>query len=511
MIPEKFARKYRKYLNVRVCLKASKGEIWPIDLVGYGGELWLQNGWPEFASCYSLRFGHFLIFKYQGNSHFDVFIYDKSGIEIDYPFVSTLTVRDEQDSFNQARSTQVGKRTMIDINELKACKKTRANSACIEPCHIGDCWMRKLQHQKIEKVTSDKDLEVKLDDNAQPLGMIDQTKLELNLYNPMHQDRVTKGASAKDEQNSTALSKVSESSKPSFVLTVPSNQVMEMSDSAGKGRSFGKIMFSEICLHDKMMIPEKFVRKYGKQLHVGVGLKVPGGAVWHVDLVGDGDKVWLQNGWPKFARFYSVAFGHFLVFKYQGNSQFDVFIYDQRGVEVDYPVESSVHMNEQRNLDLGEFSQVRKRVPMDVDELKACKKTRANSACREACHVGECLIRKLQHKKALVSRLDGNIQPPEQGEIDIYTQQQGFDMHEMVLESSDNETDSSGEDMATQNGGTSATRRGLSGGFRMSTKSRLTKTMVIGLSAAAHEEKDRHASCSRNGSEAEAKAKGKRG
>lgn len=187
MIPEKFARKYRKYLNVRVCLKASKGEIWPIDLVGYGGELWLQNGWPEFASCYSLRFGHFLIFKYQGNSHFDVFIYDKSGIEIDYPFVSTLTVRDEQDSFNQARSTQVGKRTMIDINELKACKKTRANSACIEPCHIGDCWMRKLQHQKIEKVTSDKDLEVKLDDNAQPLGMIDQTKLELNLYNPMHQ------------------------------------------------------------------------------------------------------------------------------------------------------------------------------------------------------------------------------------------------------------------------------------------------------------------------------------
>ncbi|XP_063947908.1 B3 domain-containing transcription factor VRN1 isoform X2 [Daucus carota subsp. sativus] len=257
---------------------------------------------------------------------------------------------------------------------------------------------------------------------------------------------------------------------------------MEMSDSAGKGRSFGKIMFSEICLHDKMMIPEKFVRKYGKQLHVGVSLKVPGGAFWHVDLVGDGDKVWLQNGWPKFARFYSLAFGHFLVFKYQGNSQFDVFIYDQRGVEVDYPVDSSLHMNEQKNLNLGEFSQVRKRVAIDVDGLKACKKTRANSACAEACHFGECLIRKLQHKKALVSRLDGNIQPPEQG-----------------------------EDMATQNGGTSATRRGLSGGFRMSTKSRLTKTMVIGLSAAAHEEKDRHASCSRNGSEAEAKAKGKRG
>lgn len=101
------------------------------------------------------------------------------------------------------------------------------------------------------------------------------------------------------------------------------------------------------------MIPQKFVRKYRKQLHVGVHLSVPRGAVWHVDLVGDGDKVWLQNGWPEFARFYSLSFGHFLVFKYQGNSRFDVFIYDSRGTEIDYPMVSTVpHLNNIQPLDM---------------------------------------------------------------------------------------------------------------------------------------------------------------
>ncbi|KAK1394006.1 hypothetical protein POM88_013062 [Heracleum sosnowskyi] len=42
---------------------------------------------------------------------------------------------------------------------------------------------------------------------------------------------------------------------------------MDISDSSVQGRSFFKIMFSEICLHDKMMIPGKFVRKYGKCLN----------------------------------------------------------------------------------------------------------------------------------------------------------------------------------------------------------------------------------------------------
>ncbi|XP_074351556.1 B3 domain-containing transcription factor VRN1-like [Apium graveolens] len=179
---------------------------------------------------------------------------------------------------------------------------------------------------------------------------------------------------------------------------------MDISDSPVQGRSFCKIMLSEICLHDKIMIPKKFVRKYGKYLNVRVYLKTPGHAVWDVDLVRDADKMWLQNGWAEFSRFYSLCFGHFLVFNYQGSCNFNVFIYDKRGTEMDYPLVSRVpHMDEQANLNLREFTDKRKRAKIDIDELKACKKTRANSACTEACHVGECLMRKLQHQKISVT------------------------------------------------------------------------------------------------------------
>ncbi|KAL8091886.1 hypothetical protein AgCh_034232 [Apium graveolens] len=71
---------------------------------------------------------------------------------------------------------------------------------------------------------------------------------------------------------------------------------------------------------------------------------------------------------------------------------------------MDYPLVSRVpHMDEQANLNLREFTDKRKRAKIDIDELKACKKTRANSACTEACHVGECLMRKLQHQKISVT------------------------------------------------------------------------------------------------------------
>ena len=40
--------------------------------------------WKEFAECYSLEQGHFVVFKYEGNSHFHVLIFDETATEIDY-------------------------------------------------------------------------------------------------------------------------------------------------------------------------------------------------------------------------------------------------------------------------------------------------------------------------------------------------------------------------------------------------------------------------------------------
>lgn len=45
----------------------------------------LQEGWPEFSEHYTLKRGHLLVFRYEGNSVFNAVISDKSTVEIDYP------------------------------------------------------------------------------------------------------------------------------------------------------------------------------------------------------------------------------------------------------------------------------------------------------------------------------------------------------------------------------------------------------------------------------------------
>ncbi|KAL8091884.1 hypothetical protein AgCh_034230 [Apium graveolens] len=162
MIPRKYIRKYGKYLCARVYLKAPRGGVWPVDLVGYGCE----------------------------------------------------------DNLTTGQSTQVQERMMSDNDELKACKKTRDNSECIEAYHLGNCLMRILQHQKIAKVFSNKALDATSDDNIEPLAM--PTKAEFNLHDPLHQDKLNKRGADSNERNSTTLAsaKAYKSNIPSFVLSV---------------------------------------------------------------------------------------------------------------------------------------------------------------------------------------------------------------------------------------------------------------------------------------------------
>ena len=54
-------------------------------LTYHNDEVWLQKGWKEFAECFSLKQGHLLVFRFEDNSHFHMFIFDESTTETDYP------------------------------------------------------------------------------------------------------------------------------------------------------------------------------------------------------------------------------------------------------------------------------------------------------------------------------------------------------------------------------------------------------------------------------------------
>ncbi|KAL3525741.1 hypothetical protein ACH5RR_014113 [Cinchona calisaya] len=98
------------------------------------------------------------------------------------------------------------------------------------------------------------------------------------------------------------------------------------------------------CFRDEnRRIPTAFVRDYGESLEKVVLLKVPTGASWPIELLQNDVGTWLQKGWREFAEYYSIQECHFLVFKYDGNSQFHVIIFDQSASEIEYPVETTDH------------------------------------------------------------------------------------------------------------------------------------------------------------------------
>ncbi|KAI8542287.1 hypothetical protein RHMOL_Rhmol08G0127200 [Rhododendron molle] len=92
----------------------------------------------------------------------------------------------------------------------------------------------------------------------------------------------------------------------------------------------------------------KFISQYGKNLGDHLFLKVPSGAVWKVGLERSNGVVWMCNGWKEFAKYYSIGFGHLLVFRYDGNCNFNVLIFDTSASEIEYPVKAT--HDEQTNI-----------------------------------------------------------------------------------------------------------------------------------------------------------------
>ncbi|XP_031388778.1 B3 domain-containing protein At3g18960-like [Punica granatum] len=112
---------------------------------------------------------------------------------------------------------------------------------------------------------------------------------------------------------------------------------------------FFKIILQQTIRTGKLVVPKKFVRKYGKDLSLSnaVILKVPNGDAWEVELRKGASDVWLQKGWLDFANFYSIKHGYFLVFKYEPGSSngFDVVVFDKSATEIEYPMKSKVTLS----------------------------------------------------------------------------------------------------------------------------------------------------------------------
>ncbi|MED6186831.1 hypothetical protein PIB30_070507 [Stylosanthes scabra] len=112
---------------------------------------------------------------------------------------------------------------------------------------------------------------------------------------------------------------------------------------------FFKIMLSKSLQQGILRLPKKFTRKYGDSLSKPVFLKPPDGTEWKVDWTMHDAQILFQDGWKEFVAYYSIKHGHFLMFEYNGNSQFGVIICDMSGLEIEYPF--NVNQQEKDNID----------------------------------------------------------------------------------------------------------------------------------------------------------------
>ncbi|KAI3465381.1 hypothetical protein Pfo_022044 [Paulownia fortunei] len=82
----------------------------------------------------------------------------------------------------------------------------------------------------------------------------------------------------------------------------------------------------------QLAIPKKFVNSLREKMEGTVALRGPSGHVWNVGLVTNGDMLLLKHGWKAFVEDHSLEENDVLIFKYNGNSRFDVLMFDQESL-----------------------------------------------------------------------------------------------------------------------------------------------------------------------------------
>ncbi|GAV89077.1 B3 domain-containing protein, partial [Cephalotus follicularis] len=138
-IPRSFVKKHGKDLPNSVLLKVPSGAEWKVELKRCDGEVWLQNGWKEFAKYYFVGFGHLLVFRYEQNSYFSVVIFDPSCSEIRYSY--TTTHREDHSNrdknLKEPEKEETGDDISVEILE-SPCPKTRMRSplSCPRPYKV---------------------------------------------------------------------------------------------------------------------------------------------------------------------------------------------------------------------------------------------------------------------------------------------------------------------------------------------------------------------------------------
>lgn len=84
-IPPNFVERFGDELSYVATLTNPKGYVMRVGITKEDGNIWFDDGWNEFVEYHSIGVGYFVVFQYRENSKFQVFIYNTTTCEIEYP------------------------------------------------------------------------------------------------------------------------------------------------------------------------------------------------------------------------------------------------------------------------------------------------------------------------------------------------------------------------------------------------------------------------------------------
>ncbi|MBA0741983.1 hypothetical protein Gogos_015100 [Gossypium gossypioides] len=80
-VPKKFTENFREKLLGTIHLRGPSGFMWTVEVEKMFNRVVFQNGWQTFVEEHRLEKADLLVFRYIGNSAFNVVIFDSSGCE----------------------------------------------------------------------------------------------------------------------------------------------------------------------------------------------------------------------------------------------------------------------------------------------------------------------------------------------------------------------------------------------------------------------------------------------
>ncbi|KAM6578861.1 hypothetical protein CsatB_030698 [Cannabis sativa] len=122
-IPVKFQKIHGEELSKEILVNIPCGSKWKIGLACIDGQLYLQEGWPEFFKHYNILYGYLIFFKYLGNSTFEASIFNYTTMEIDYPKPPPIH---QTMSKEKGQSSKQGERKSRTLDRIKSMEKFEA-------------------------------------------------------------------------------------------------------------------------------------------------------------------------------------------------------------------------------------------------------------------------------------------------------------------------------------------------------------------------------------------------